>query len=684
NKKGEPIVMIGTIQDITERKQSATALQKSEEELKSIFRAAPIGIGVAVNRYLKAGNERLCKMLGYAWDELKDQSARILYPSDKEYTFVGEEKYRQIAEKGTGTVETKWVHKDGSIIQVLLSSTPIDASDTSKGITFTALDITERKQAQEKLQARSSEIESLFTIATTLRSAKSSDEMLPLILNEMSRVLDSDADAVIILGTDQKNSTIALADGLLEKSTGYVIRDNQGNYRTVLESQYPIIAEDSLSNPDPHWPSNEEVQKLGPELIAPLLSDNEILGAICAYRKKGRPNFTSNDVRLLSALGEMVGNALRKTQLYDQALERLTRIQALRNIDLAITASIDPRVTLDILLGEIVSQLKIDAADVLLFSQRTLMLEFTAGYGIKSENRKPLRFGDGIAGRIASERRTLQIPDLSQARSMLAPQELQTSREFTTYCGTPMVVKGQIIGVLETFHRQILNITPEWIEFLEAVAIQAAIAIDNSKLFEDLQRANIELSMAYDATIEGWSRALDLREHESERHSDRVTQMTLNLAQAMYIEPAELVHFRRGALLHDIGKMGIPDHILLKPDKLTEEEWDIMRQHPVLARDLLSSISYLKPALTIPYCHHEKWDGTGYPRGLKKDQIPLAARIFTVADVYDALTSDRPYRSAWSKEKSIDYIRTQSGKHFDPEVVELFLKLNLPTLTMSD
>jgi putative nucleotidyltransferase with HDIG domain len=181
--------------------------------------------------------------------------------------------------------------------------------------------------------------------------------------------------------------------------------------------------------------------------------------------------------------------------------------------------------------------------------------------------------------------------------------------------------------------------------------------------------------LAYEATLEGWSAALDLRDSETEGHTQRVTLMTMELAEAMGISEVELINIRRGSLLHDIGKMGVPDHILLKPDKLNDEEWEHMRMHAVYAYNLLSNINYLRDALDIPYCHHEKWNGTGYLRGLKGEEIPLAARIFAVADVYDALTSDRPYRTGWSRAKAMDYIQEQSGNFFDPRVVEVFLNM---------
>jgi putative nucleotidyltransferase with HDIG domain len=211
--------------------------------------------------------------------------------------------------------------------------------------------------------------------------------------------------------------------------------------------------------------------------------------------------------------------------------------------------------------------------------------------------------------------------------------------------------------------------------FLDLKQSMAEIAIENTELFESIEQSNLELTYAYDATIEGWSHALDLRDRETEGHSRRVAELTLTLTDAIGVEKESILHIRRGALLHDIGKMGIPDHILLKEGPLNANEWEIMRKHPVFAYEMLSPIKFLAPALDIPYCHHEKWDGTGYPRGLAGEQIPLAARIFAVADVWDALLSDRPYRKAWSKEETHTYILENSGTHFDPQIVEAFTAL---------
>jgi putative nucleotidyltransferase with HDIG domain len=236
------------------------------------------------------------------------------------------------------------------------------------------------------------------------------------------------------------------------------------------------------------------------------------------------------------------------------------------------------------------------------------------------------------------------------------------------------MAKGSVKGVLEIFHRGRLEPDQEWLDFLNTLAGQAALAIDSANLFDNLQRSNIDLTLAYDATIEGWSHAMDLRDKETEGHTLRVTKMTMELAALFGIKKDEdLVGIRRGSLLHDIGKMGIPDTILFKPSTLTDEEWVMMKMHPTLAFEMLSPIRYLQSAIGIPYCHHEKWDGTGYPRGLKGEQIPLAARIFALADVWDALTSDRPYRNAWPNEKALEYLKSEAGKRFDPAVVKICL-----------
>jgi response regulator RpfG family c-di-GMP phosphodiesterase len=210
---------------------------------------------------------------------------------------------------------------------------------------------------------------------------------------------------------------------------------------------------------------------------------------------------------------------------------------------------------------------------------------------------------------------------------------------------------------------------------VETLARQAAIAIDDAHLFEQLQHSYTELSVAYDGTIAGWARLLELRNIEPEGHAHTVTTLTMDLARQIGVPEQELVHIYRGALLHDIGKLAIADAILFKAGGLSEEEEAIVRTHPVFAYDFLSSIEHLRPAAHIPYYHHEKWDGSGYPRGLKGESIPLAVRIFSVVNVWDTLQREYPGQPAWSEADATAYIRECAGRDFDPQVVEAFLAL---------
>jgi HD-GYP domain-containing protein (c-di-GMP phosphodiesterase class II) len=238
----------------------------------------------------------------------------------------------------------------------------------------------------------------------------------------------------------------------------------------------------------------------------------------------------------------------------------------------------------------------------------------------------------------------------------------------------PLKVKDEVIGVIYVDNHIVEGLFDEKdLELLNAIASNAAIAIDNARLYEDIQRSHQELEMAYDSTLEGWSQALELRDGETAGHAMRVVDNTVFLAYMMGITGKGLMNVRRGAMLHDVGKMGIPDSILLKPGPLTDEEWEIMRTHPMLAQKLLSQVDFLTEALDIPLYHHEKWDGTGYPYELKGKEIPLVARIFSIIDVWDALRSDRPYREAWPADKVMEYLHEQSGSQFDPQVVEVFM-----------
>jgi PAS domain S-box-containing protein len=358
------------------------------------------------------------------------------------------------------------------------------------------------------------------------------------------------------------------------------------------------------------------------------------------------------------------------------AAVQVERLDALRAIDRSILSTPDWRVAIQTVVEAAQTKLAVDVAAVLFLNPQTGLLELAASAGWGADPAAPLRLaiGDGLAGRAARDRRIVSVDD----SGWLDPSDpIRTLVEASgqSVHAAPLLAEGKPLGVLVVAIGQPSLVTGAWLSFLEALAGQAAMAINSGEAFAQLERANRELAAAYDTTLEGWTKALDLRDRETEGHSQRVTETTLRLARMAGVAESELVHVRRGALLHDIGKLGVPDSILLKPGPLTQEEWSVMRRHPDIAHDLLRPITFLHAALEIPYCHHERWDGGGYPRGLRHDEIPLAARLFAVVDVWDALSSDRPYRQRWRPADVHQYLTDQSGAHFDPEAVDAFFDI---------
>jgi len=283
--------------------------------------------------------------------------------------------------------------------------------------------------------------------------------------------------------------------------------------------------------------------------------------------------------------------------------------------------------------------------------------------------------GNGPTGTAIREGRCITCQDIATDPRMVPWKEQALRRGYLSSAAVPFRRNGRVVGALSVYAGQSHGFDAENEELLEQIGQDISFAIDSIDHETERLRAEKELADAYDTTLEGWARALELRDKETEGHSRRVTETTLTVGRAMGFDEEELVHIRRGSLLHDIGKMGIPDDILRKEGPLTDEERKVVVKHPTTAHDMLKPISYLEKAMEIPYCHHEKWDGTGYPRGLRGEKIPLAARIFAVVDVWDALSSDRPYRSAWSRKKVVRYLIDESGTHFDPQVVRTFLQM---------
>ncbi|MBC7361736.1 MAG: GAF domain-containing protein [Candidatus Aminicenantes bacterium] len=686
DESGKPVEIVGSLSDISQRK-------KAEEELKDLlihFQTLMENLSVGIlfedsQRRIRYVNPALTALFG-----LSDQPISWIGKDGRETDrlissfFSDSQKFIDRIENLVASRQPMKGEElqlnDGRVLES--DYVPLFRNGDFLGHLWLYRDISDRKRAEDKIKHQLQILSSLYEGTQKLAHSLEPETVAEEVVRACVEIFKLKLAWLGKAEDDGRISLVAQFPDNINYPKEITVRwdntpEGQGPTGRAVRSGLPQITADFAAD---HrlTPWRQLALKAGFRSSAafPLISRGKTFGALNLY--SDQPGFFSPErLDLLQAFAHMAAAALENARLYKEAQFRLDRLQALREIDIAIIGSFDPRVALSILLDQVKEKLGVDAASVLLLNPNTQILEFGAARGFRSRaiERSRLRLGEGHAGRAALERRTIKILNLKEEKEKFVRTELLREEEFTSYVVVPMVAKGRLLGVLEIFNRSPLMSDSEWIEFLEALAAQAAIAVDSSQLFYNLERANAELIQAYDSTIEGWSRALDLRDRETEGHSQRVTEITLRIAREMDLPENELVLIRRGALLHDIGKMGIPDSILLKPGALNEEEWKIMRLHPQYAFDMLSSIAYLRPALDIPLYHHEKWDGSGYPYGLKGEQIPLPARIFAVADVYDALTSERPYRKAWSREDALNYIKEQAGKHFDPQVVRVFLQL---------
>ncbi|CAM4395725.1 PAS domain S-box protein [Deinococcus marmoris] len=630
------------IRDITVEKRARQALIESELHARTIAAELQHTLDLSVdliasvgldNRFLSV-SAASSRILGYAPEELLGHSALdFIHPDDRAETFT-EARYIRSEEVPT-TFQNRYLHKNGSVVWLEWSSMVLPGDGIVYGV---GRDVTQRRAADE---------DRAFLAA----------------------IVQASHNAIIGVSLDH---TIRSWNPGAEELYGHTAEEAIGQPITFIVPadfhalELELMERASQGFRDPPFEGNR-VTKNG-EQIQVMVTISPILDAA------GQVIGVSKIARNITALRK----AEQEIQVLNEDLQRQLRsITGLRKIDHSIAASADLDVTLGLVLDNVRQQLGMDVATVLLFDphRKTLTYTVTRGFYAEKLENSGTKLGVGLAGSAALIQQPISLTDLTHASALPAWRDVVRNEGLTAYYAVPLLSKGQVVGVLEVLHHQAWPLSLDWLSTLETLADQAAIAIDHARLVTELERSNVELRSAYDKNIEGWARALDLRDHETEGHSRRVTEMTHALCAALGFTPEQLIHVRRGALLHDIGKMGIPDAVLLKPGKLTEDEWSLMKKHPKYAAELLTPIEFLHPALEIPQNHHEKWDGSGYPRGLQGEAIPLAARAFAVVDVYDALMSDRPYRQAWTREKTMDHIQSGSGLHFDPEVVEVFVQM---------
>lgn len=673
-------LILGIDRDISDRKLAEETLEKNERRFRALVEHSTDAITLLNSEGIALYDSPAAPgMLGYGPEEMIGQSIFELVHPDDLIDILPQ--FQELTETPGARVNATFRvrHKSGSWRWIESTTTNLLTEPSVKAIVANYRDITERKQAEEALKESERRFRSLFEnspvsiweedfseVKAYLDNLK--DVALPdfkTYLADHPEVVSECAGLVKILDVNKASLNLygAQDKSILLNSPSAIIPDE--TFDTFQQELSAI------------WRGERSLTLDG---VARTLEDERrdvtIIWAVA-------PGSEDSYARVLVSLIDITERRLAEEEIRT----RRDELSALYELSRALAEANDLDTVLDLVSRQAVESVHTTFARIALLEGDQLVtrsayqiraLEHNLFVGNRNsitalprclqalDQDEPVMLRASDPGVSEAERAALLL-DFTQSVFVIPLK----ARDFEANSSRSLGLL--ILGEARSEKRE--PFTPEKLRLARSIGDQAATAIDKTRLFNDLQRSNRDLNQAYDATILGWSAALDLRDKETEGHTQRVTEMTIELAKKMGISDQDLIHIRRGALLHDIGKMGVPDRILLKPDKLTDEEWKIMRLHPVYAYQMLEPISYLGPALDIPYCHHEKWDGTGYPRGLKGEQIPLSARIFAIVDVYDALTSDRPYRAGWSKEKTLKHIRESSGSHFDPSVVEAFLKI---------
>jgi PAS domain S-box-containing protein len=663
--KGQGQLWQGIMLDITERKQAENELYESEERFKNSFQYSAIGMALVSleGKWLKV-NPMLCSIVGYSEKELLTKTFQDITHPDDLHNDLNNLSQILDGKIKSYKMEKRYFHKEGNIIWVLLVvALARDSSGAPLYLISQIEDITEHKQADEKVRYASE----------FLQSVQDALSAHIAILDEQGNIIQVNAawrDFGNQNGLSHSNHCIGM------------------NYIDVCDSAKGDYA-------------NEASPVANAIRAVQAGEQNEIwveYPCDAAHEKRWFvariTNFEHNGHKWIVVAHENITERKQVEETLRQSLQRNARAnKTLQTLSLAAQTAQRARTPQDIYktVGDAIKNLgfHLVICDVNL-EKREISLAFA------NQSPKLMRAAEKLVG---LSFKTYRIPLIAGGFY----NQVLLANTAQIFYDVEAVVEQSLPPLLRFLTKQVVSLIgikqgiyaslkvdgkPQRIMIISGgdlaevdlptmniLAAQISIALENATLFDNLHTSHTELTKAYDETIEGWSHALDLRDKETEGHSQRVTDLTVRLAQHMGINSEELVHVRRGALLHDIGKMGVPDHILLKPGKLTEDEWEIMKKHPFFSYLLLAPIAYLKPALDIPYCHHEKWDGTGYPRGLIGEQIPLVARIFAVVDVWDALRSDRPYREAWPEEKVREHILSLSGTHFDPQVVDKFMQI---------
>ncbi len=675
--------LVGIDTDVTERVEAEERTRQSETNFRTLANSLPQIVWTT-------GADGVVRYYNLRWQEFTGRPTNgddavgwlaVIHPDDRPEAAA---RWAHAVANGTPyTSQHRLERHDGAFRWHFSRALPMTDS-TGRVTTWfgTSTDVHDHKVAALDLERRSTQQAAVAQLGIEALRSTDVAELMQSAIERLCEVLSLDVCKILRSSDDAAGGdgfVLEAASGLPEGLIGTIVPlDDATPSGITLRTSGRLIVEDLTRVGGDVRPSpmlREAGVRGGINVV--IHGAERPYGVLAVYSCDEGRTFDDADADFVQAVSNLLAEAVKRRRT-EAALEtRVRRLDALHLIDTAMAEGTDVTIVLRTIIGHVREQLGVDAAAVFTFRGDLQTLRFAAGAGFRTTliRESELDLGEGLLGSASMDRHMVHERDLQAGEGRFVRRDLLTQEDFRSYWGVPLIVKGELEGVLELYHRAHDEREPGWYEFLDTLATQTALALNNARLFNTLQVSNLKLRHAYDATIEGWARALELKDHQTVGHSRRVTELTIRLAERMGVSGDALIDFKRGALLHDIGKMGIPDRILLKAGELSPEEWEVMRSHPVTAYELLSPIEFLRNAIAIPYAHHERWDGSGYPNALAGEEIPLAARIFAVADVYDALTSERPYWPAWSKERALAYVVDESGRHFDPAVAAAFVSM---------
>lgn len=652
-----------------ERQKAIVETRESQRELSNLVSNLPGIVYRCRNdphwtmEYISQG----CKQLtGYSPDDLilnkKIPFNEVIHPDDRKLI---RDQIKQAISKGvhyqleyriqTAGGEEKWVWEQGNMV----------ANDPSGEILEGFItDVSDKKKSEIEMQL-------MIAIGSILRNSTRYEDFSCEILKKIEKSYNVKLAALVQKTNIAGRAKMGSAIGMWESFIGCEVDIKECMCYVALQKNKIVLYDHAVDkNRVCRAFRNQTSQYMA---FVPMSSNTKTIGMIVVGRDTC---FSQQELDIFKTISDMIAPAIERANLLRKTEKQLKRLESLHAIDQAITSIFDINVINKIILDQVVKELEADATDILILNTSSNMLECMGINGFIDQLIRNVKIPltTSVAGKVLLENQRYSVSNLEEQPLSFIRKNMRVEN-FNAYFANPLRVKGEVIGVMEIFFRKPFYPDEDWLNFFDALSMQAAVAYDSFRKYSDLQRIQQNMTTSFRSTLETWSKSLELHDIESHDHIRRVTNETLILAKDLGVDEKDLTNIEHGAILHDIGKIAIMDDILQKKGTLTEKEWTAIKRHPQIAKDLLSNVKMLEKAMDIPYCHHENWDGTGYPQGLKGENIPLSARIFAVVETFDALTTPKPYRKAWSKQEAVKYLRAEKGKRFDPVIVDKFLSL---------